>query len=286
MTRKVAIPFWIVCSLFMLMLSSCIKEDKAPVFLSIDSFNLSSNYATQGSASHHINDAWIYIDGQVLGVYELPARFPVLAEGRHEVSIGPGIIVNGISATRLKYPFYNFFDTIVNFQPGVSDLSLGKIKTKYFDSQTYTWYEDFEATGFTFQANTSSNVFVTIDNIDKYEGNNSGKVTLISDKPIFYGEMQVDSPIVTQNKTFLELNYKSEQIFSVGMKVTKSGSTKTVYVLSINKSDSWNKIYIDLSKVVNENQTASEFRIYIYAELESGRSQSVIHFDNMKLLHN
>ena len=70
------------------------------------------------------------------------------------------------------------------------------------------------------------------------------------------------------------------------MKVTKSGSTKTVYVLSINKSDSWNKIYIDLSKVVNENQTASEFRIYIYAELESGRSQSVIHFDNMKLLHN
>ena len=260
--------------------------EPVPAYLTIDSIYLSTNISVQGSNSNKIKDAWVYIDGQELGVYELPARFPVLAEGRHEITIAAGIFINGISATRIKYPFYNFLDTVLNFQPGVSDLSLGKFKVKYFEGQTYTWYEDFEATGYTFQANISSDVQVEIDNIDKFEGNNSGRATLISDKPKFYGEMQVDSPIVSQNKTFLELNYKSEQAFSVGMKVTTAGFVKTVYILTVNKSDTWNKIYVDLSKVVNENQTASGFSIYIYAELESGRSQSVLHFDNMKLLHN
>ena len=286
LTTRVTKQLGIACAFIAMTMTSCIKDDKAPVYFSIDSIGLTSNYASQGTASHNIKDAWVYVDGQELGVYELPARFPVLAEGRHEITIAAGIFINGISATRIKYPFYNFLDTVLNFQPGVSDLSLGKFKVKYFEGQTYTWYEDFEATGYTFQANISSDVQVEIDNIDKFEGNNSGRATLISDKPKFYGEMQVDSPIVSQNKTFLELNYKSEQAFSVGMKVTTAGFVKTVYILTVNKSDTWNKIYVDLSKVVNENQTASGFSIYIYAELESGRSQSVLHFDNMKLLHN
>ena len=98
--------------------------------------------------------------------------------------------------------------------------------------------------------------------------------------------MDLGYPIVSQNKTFLELNYKAEQPFSVGMKVNTGADVKTVYALTVNKSDSWNKIYIDLSKIVNENQTADDFKVYIYAELESGLSQSVIHIDNMKLLHN
>ena len=104
---------------------------------------------------------------------------------------------------------------------------------------------------------------LVIDNTDVFEGSNSAKFTLTGSLPKFIGEMDDGKSIVSQNKTFLELNYKAEQPFSVGMKVITGVDSKTVYALTVNKSDSWNKIYIDLSKIVNENQTADNFKVYI-----------------------
>lgn len=272
--------------LVLFLLIGCDKEEKVPAYLSINSMSLTSNYLVVGTASHNIKDAWVYIDGQVLGVYELPARFPVLSEGRHSLNIAAGIFVDGVSATRTKYPFYNFYDTIIDFVAGQTLALPAPIPVKYFEGQTYTWYEDFEGTGFTFIANPSSDVQIIGTTDDVFEGTGSAKFTLTSDDPKFDGQMQDGYAIVTQNSTFLELNYKTEQPFSVGMRVSTGVSTKTVYVATVNTSAAWNKIYIDLSKVVNENQSADLFRVYIYAELSSGRSQSIVYLDNFKLIHN
>ena len=288
MTKKSAITFSIILFNVMLIMSSCNKEEPIPAYFQINSFSLSSDSATQGTNSHNIKDAWVYIDGQVLGVYELPARFPVLAEGNHSISIAPGIIVNGIAATRLKYPFYNFYDATVNFVPGQTASLPSVIPTKYAVGFHYTWYEDFDGAGLNPFIGTTTVGYAPLipDNSDVFQGFQSAKFTLFDTQTQFEGEMQVGVPIVSQNKTFLELNYKAEQPFSVGMKVTTGADVKSVYALTVNKSDSWNKIYIDLAKIVNENQTADNFKVYIYAELESGRTQSVIHIDNLKLLHN
>ena len=280
----------IICStifLMILLLSACKQEEQIPAFLSVNAISVTSNYASQGTAAHNIKDAWIYIDGQVQGVYELPARFPVLEEGNHTVTIAAGIFENGISATRTKYPYYNFYDTLINFVAGQTLALPSPIPVKYFDGQTYTWYEDFEGTGFTFASIPSSDAQLVIENTDVFEGLHSSKFILTGDDPVFSGQMQDGYSINTQNATFLELNFKAEQPFAVGMTVISGASSKNVYVATVNKSDSWNKIYIDLSKVVNENQSsANVFRIYIYAALEAGRSQSVIYLDNLKLLHN
>ena len=60
-------PFFL---LLVLAQSSCEKfsgNQTIPAYLKIDSIRLTTNYATQGTALNAITDAWVYIDGQLIG---------------------------------------------------------------------------------------------------------------------------------------------------------------------------------------------------------------------------
>ena len=74
--------------LIVLVLSSCQKEDKVdiPTYLKIDNIALD-----EGNTTSNITDAWVYVNDQLQGVYELPAKFPVLEEEIQTVRIKAGI---------------------------------------------------------------------------------------------------------------------------------------------------------------------------------------------------
>src|SRR5262245_62560163 len=74
-------------------------EEPLPVYTRVDSIPFSITSANQGSGTSSIVDAWVYLDDQLVGAFELPARFPVLAEeGTHTLTVSPGILVNGIKS--------------------------------------------------------------------------------------------------------------------------------------------------------------------------------------------
>ena len=64
-----------VFTVFCLLLSSCVTENAVPAYLSIPNFTLTTTSA-QGSAAQKITDAWVYVDGNLNGIFELPAKFP------------------------------------------------------------------------------------------------------------------------------------------------------------------------------------------------------------------
>jgi len=108
--------FIIILSLiFLVSLStSCRKFDgdqTIPAFIRIDTISLTSDYFTEGANTHNISDAWVYVNDQIIGAFELPALIPVLAKGTNKLEIRPGIKLNGISSTRAPYPFYKPFIT-------------------------------------------------------------------------------------------------------------------------------------------------------------------------------
>ena len=52
--------------------------DERPAYLQIDSFVLADNpNADEGSLNHNIVDAWVFIDDEMIGVFELPATIPI-----------------------------------------------------------------------------------------------------------------------------------------------------------------------------------------------------------------
>ncbi len=57
-------------------------------------------------------------------------------------------------------------------------------------------------------------------------------------------------------------------------------------VLYINKSDKWNKIYINLKNAVNNAVNPIDFNVYIEVQKSSDVANPEILFDNFKLVHN
>ena len=49
--------------------------------------------------------------GLFLGAFEIPSQIPILYQGEHEFIINPGIKENGISGSRIIYPFYSSYET-------------------------------------------------------------------------------------------------------------------------------------------------------------------------------
>ena len=89
---------------FSLLLFSCSELDLGiPNYLIIEEINVDDN------TTANITDAWVYVDDNLIGVYELPANFPTLEEGIHKVRIRAGIKDNGISGIRIPYPFYSSY---------------------------------------------------------------------------------------------------------------------------------------------------------------------------------
>ena len=88
-------------------------SEKIPAYLHIDSFTLKGSYDSFGTLSHAITDVWVIIDNEFIGAYELPADIPVLKEGKKSMVLKAGIKENGITNTRLPYPFYDgYFSTV------------------------------------------------------------------------------------------------------------------------------------------------------------------------------
>ena len=94
--------------LFTVVFSSCTKNQfkaEIPSYIYIESIDLETE-SFEGSDSQNLTDAWVTMDGNFLGAFELPCTIPILGDGAHEFRVSSGIKANGISATRIIYPFF------------------------------------------------------------------------------------------------------------------------------------------------------------------------------------
>ena len=89
MLRKLIYKF--IALIFLLPVSSCEifnPEEQVPAYVHLDKIDLNTQ-SDEGSKSHKITDAWVYLDDQLVGTFELPSTFPVLTEnGNHNLKIG------------------------------------------------------------------------------------------------------------------------------------------------------------------------------------------------------
>ncbi|MCW3102233.1 MAG: hypothetical protein JWO09_673 [Bacteroidetes bacterium] len=283
------------------LLGSCNLYNPAepvPSYIHIQKIDLSTDPALEGSSSSKITDAWVYIDGHLLGAYELPVTFPVLEEGTHEILVKAGIKVNGISATRAPYPFYNNFKQSITLTRGaVTTVSPAVQYVSGLDWEGVNiWKEDFEnPSGITLDTSasgTDTNMYHhirTAGSIDAevFEGEGSG-VVYIDHKNTFFEYWSSKPPFVLPRgdaPVFLELNYRSNFDFVVGVYAHSSAGTVKTRVLNIHPSYSWNKIYIYLSPTIAATAGASDYSIFFGMLNNSGADGLYLNIDNIKLIH-
>ncbi len=282
---------YILFSLLVLVFSSCeiINPDEdVPAKISIDEVSFKSE-PLQGTDSADIKDIWIYSDNDLVGAFQIPFTAPILASGQHSITLRPGIILNGIAATRTINPFFSSQTQMVNLQAGkVVKLSP---KFKYVDGVKFPWNakgeEDFETGGISIDSVAGSSTKIFKSNEDVYEGDFSGEIFLDKGHKTYRGKSATSFDLPKSGAyVVMELNVKNTTApLYIGMYVLLPGSTlNDVSHMMVNPTPNWKKLYVNFTELVSYYPNAVSYNVTFKADLGSLDSAKIF-IDNIKIMH-
>jgi len=280
--KRIIFSFLFVCLLY----QSCEEIDineGVPSYISIPSIKVDSIQSSVGSNSNKITDAWVYFDNNLQGVYPLPATFPVLLSGKQNISIKAGIKNNGIAATREKYPFYNYFNAEITLIKD-STLLLDSIVVSYADNLDFHII-DFETGSKEFEETSSSDTTFLLANDTVFEGNSGGVHLVLPHLTFEIATEEVPLPKVG-TPIYVELNYKCNTAFQVGVFANYPQTVTATSILTINPKLEWNKIYIDLTSAIINTQNADSHKVFISMGRDINSTQMAeLYLDNFKIVY-
>ena len=222
-------------------LSGCVKNNALPVWLEINEWTLDSNPSSvesPGALTHNFSDVWIYVDGKVIGVFELPCKIPVLASGNCKVLLYPAIKNNGMASTKKIYPFAEPFETTLDLKEG--DTYTFNPVTRYFENTKF-WIEDFETNSIKFIKDASvSNANLNLE----AESNSSigpwgkyGHLALTSADSLWVGVQDLDINLSDPRELYAAAWYRTRSAWNF----EESGKTSGIYK-SVDGGNTWSLI--------------------------------------------
>ena len=257
--------------------------DEIPMFIEVQSVDLITNTA-QGSSSHNILDIWPNADGQSLGVFEIPISFPVLdTDDQTNMIYFAGIRRVGFTEDHTIYPFY---ERVTIDRPFVPDSRIvDNLSFRYRDDVNFRLVEDFELSHvFTKDVDEDMETNVEVSGTGCEEGN-CGLIRLTEEHPEFAAATNIEFSNIPTNGTpvYIEMDYKTDINLTIGLQALVNGTEFEQYFLSLTPNESWNKVYIDLSEILQDSDLDS-YRI-LFGALYQGTTEAEIRIDNIKLLH-
>ena len=278
-----------LCGFLSLTLCTCEvinPDEQIPAFLQIDTFTLTTTTG-QGYAVHDLTDAWVYVDEQLVGVYEIPASVPILSEGATNIRIEPGVRVSGLVGQRASNVFMRDLVTTVNLVPDSHVVVNPAIV--YEDWVNFKWVEDFDDVGISISVTDVSQGEVTrIGGADAYEGN-SLKLSIDADSDIFecstdlaYGLPDAAAPV------FLEFTYRNNNSLYVGLISGTPSGVRQTSVLVLNPTDEWKHVYVNLTPTVSSSTLINSIghQVFFGFLRDSGlEGEAYAIIDNIKLMH-
>lgn len=279
--------------LFTVVFYSCKPEDDEtiPAFIRIDTTRTDLDYNSQGSNSHNFTEAWFYVDGQLQGIYEVPALFPALETGTRTITVRPGIKRDGIAATRVDHPHFENWEMTGAEIKSLDTLSIQP--TFKLRSGTRVWYEDFEEEGFKLSNTDGADTnLVRITNTnDVFEGTGSGYAFIERPDEVFAVETRENFRFTLGSPVFLELDYKIEGFLSVKLIAhlpNEDISNDVLFILPKRNETGeaeWSKIYVNLSTQIGISVNATSFDVRIIGVPDLNQNNSSYFIDNVKILY-
>lgn len=258
--------------LLLLFLASC-EEETIPSYLNIPSMSVAAR-SFEGSSSSNISDVWVYQNFNLQGAYEMPAEFPIIAEGSIRLVVYGGITLNGISTTRAVYPFYDPDTIDVTLVP--EQVVTVTPVVRYSSNAEFDFIESFE----------NANNFDQVERItgsDVFEGAFSGKLIMDTTDVIAISNAEYAIPF-NSSAVFLEMDYKNSHVLGVGIVGIYGGGVIDSPKLNLTPKNEWSKVYINFTPEVNSLQ-ADTYRIYFRVRSSADPNSIRIFFDNLKLIH-
>lgn len=290
----------ITCALF-----GCKKfdpDETIPAFIKIDNVKIKTSSEQGSNNPSGIKDVWVYVNEEMLGVFELPADIPVLKSGDCNIKVFAGIKNNGISSEGERYVFLNAFETTSTLIPEQT-ITLEPEFT-YVSSANF-WVENFEGPGIKVNTTRNSDVSLqlTTNPNEVFENSQSGYAEFDSNNLLF--EIQTDEPAFNNfnlgSTIYLEMDYSfkgridSSSYYNpliVGVFSRKSGElvdTQNAYLTLFPSTEGdilWNKIYVNLTEVIRPLTPTEDLDVYIGIRKASNNIVNPkLFIDNLKIIY-
>ena len=307
---KKASPFWVVPLLTLLIFSSCKKfsgDVTVPSFLHVDNIIVTPQAenapSTEAGFYTSLVDAVQIIclfDGDMaetnLGTFQLPCTVPVLRSGKPKyVTIIPCVKQNGISGTRIEYPYYQYIQlTDVTLTTGDTTF-LGtydtatdrwNLETHYYTLQRMDILCDdyFEPTTFSTHFD-STLTWVRNDPQNACSGQGYGLVHVTDSMQTLTFSIPQEFNPDPKKYLYLEMDYWTDVELQVNMAgfITTSQQASTFSVIMLYANTHWQKIYINLGKTWSQ----FNYNVPIAIALQAVNTKGVtgdVRIDNFKIV--
>lgn len=270
------------------LVSGCRKNETVPCYVEIPAVTVSAT-DEQGGNTSKITDAWVSVNDRSLGVWELPARIPVIGTGIRTISVTPSVKRNGTFDDRLRYPYYTTWK-------GPVDLSAEETRTLSpvvaYETITDFWLEQFADAGNRFTVAENSDTTLELFTAQYHpevllDGTSCGGFTLDPSRDQFAMFTNADFSATT-GPVFVELDYSTDVELTIGFLFTAGGVPRSEPWVKLVPTASegairWNKVYIDVSTFFN-TAGITQLDIYLGTTLPTGRTIGRVFIDNFKLL--
>jgi hypothetical protein len=265
------------------------REEYIPAYINVESVSVSVG-PEDGSAAHNISDAWVYVNTDLIGIFEIPFTIPVLESGEHTVTIYPGIKNNGVDAKRVVYHFlYDYsIDTVL-----VEEEMLRLNPVFAYKPDVVKLNEDFEGIGTIFETSDASDTIIMMVDGDKAFEGRSMAFYLDDERRNFECKSTDMYEIPRNSPVYLEIQHKNTDPFVFGLFIKEFSGVdfyeKRIPVFTFNPTPDgeFRKTHIELNYHLDQSVDFSDYRLFftcIRTDNSEGSVTEVI-IDNIKLLH-
>lgn len=268
----------------LLLFTACEKDGGTPAFIRPRTPVVKS--ASGDTLFSNITELWIYANDAPIGVWQPNRRVPVLSTGSTQLKFVAGIRKNGITESRIQYPFLATYTLQTDLLEG-QEQEISPVFSYYEEPP---WVEDFESQSFNLDLSESDTTLIVYDrDVNAQEvlnGDGSGGFVLSTEHPSFRALSSGDPAFPSGSvPVFLEFDCRSDMRFLIGVRYTLSGQVYTVpyvYVTAtgVGNTLGWKHMYIDLGSAWPLSGTTDR-RFYIQGDLENGATSGKVTLDNL-----
>lgn len=275
--------------------------EQIPFYLRIDSISFMDSSTIPATITkpgiQKITDAWVFVDGEYQGTYELPTTLPIdKPEGLHRINISPGILANGMNSDRRIYPFFTDYEINLNTKAGKVDTILPKVSyfkdgPKYPPEGAGQFPEGFEGAGTILKIGPSSKIDTITRTSNKnlvFDGNFSLLFELDASKNyVEFETVKSYSLPLFLRPVFVELNFRTDVSFTMGLYAENALTGQIIvipFITLLPTEGEWKKTYLNLSNDI-VSFSGSRFKLWFNASHDSTLTKSQILIDNLKLIY-
>lgn len=286
---KIMMTFW-RCTLFaaLLFVAGCSffdSDSRQPAYLQIDSATITTTIP-QGGDSHGIEDVWVYVDGQIIGVYPLPATVPIIPTGStQEVRLVAGVKENGVNSGSKEYPFYEPISESIDFVAG--ETVTRSLTYRYIEDAVFDFVDGFEGNTLLDLDFDENETDIQLSTDEAKTGSYSCKFVVNSEdrEMVVTSVNSVPEERSKGGAIYLELDYKGDQALLIGVLTEERGTLEERYIFATRPTNEWTRFYIDLTGTIS-NDIVKSYRVLLGVGYENTSvTEGTVYVDNLRFVH-